>query len=104
MSGGKLCIVGATGATGRRVARLAVEQGADLVLAGRSLGRLEALAADIGGGEPRLVDLDRPETLETALADAAVVASCAGPFTEIGHSVAEAAVRHGVHYVDTTGE
>jgi NAD(P)-dependent dehydrogenase (short-subunit alcohol dehydrogenase family) len=104
MSGGKLCIVGATGATGRRVARLAVEQGADLVLAGRSLGRLEALAADIGGGEPKLVDLDRPETLDAALADAAVVASCAGPFTEVGHPVAEAAVRHGAHYVDTTGE
>jgi len=102
--GKSVCVVGATGATGRRVARLAAEAGLRPVLAGRDRARLDRVAAGLDGAEVRVLDLDRPATLDAALDDAAVVVSCLGPATLFGRPVAEAAVRAGAHYLDTTGE
>lgn len=99
-----ICVVGATGATGRRVAQRAAEQGLSVVLAGRSRAKLETLATAIGGAEVRVIDLDQPGTLDRALDGSTVVASCVGPFTRVGWPVVEAALRSRVHYVDTTGE
>lgn len=99
-----VCVVGATGATGTRVALLAAQAGLPVVLAGRNLAKLDLLAAELGGAEVRTVDLDRPESLDRALDGAAAVASCVGPFTRFGFPLAEAAVRNRVHYVDTNGE
>jgi short subunit dehydrogenase-like uncharacterized protein len=99
-----VCVIGATGATGTRVALLAAEAGLPVVLAGRNRAKLEVLAAELGGAEVRPVDLDRPKTLDAALEGVGVVANCVGPSTLTGRPVAEAAVRSGAHYVDTTGE
>lgn len=99
-----VCIVGATGATGTRVALLAAEAGLPVVLAGRNRAKLDVLAAELGGAEVRPVDLDRPKTFDAALDGVGVVANCVGPATLTGRPVAEAAVRSGAHYVDTTGE
>jgi short subunit dehydrogenase-like uncharacterized protein len=108
-----MCVVGATGVTGRRVARAAADAGLPVVLAGRNWAALDGLAADLGAGgrsggadavAVRLIDVDRPDTLAAAVDGAAVVVSCVGPFTRFGFPMAEAAVRAGVHYVDTSGE
>ncbi len=99
-----ICVVGATGATGTRVGLAAAAAGLPVVLAGRNRAKLDVLAGEIGGAEVRTIDLDRPGTLDAAFDGVAVVANCLGPATLTGRPVAEAAVRAGVHYVDTTGE
>ena len=107
---GAVCVFGATGATGRRVASAMVAGGQPVVLAGRSRTGLTAVAAEIAsaaGRAPagiRTVDLDRPGSLDAALDGSAVAVNCIGPFSRFGFPVAEAAVRCGVHYVDTGGE
>src|SRR5207237_10935250 len=95
-----VCVLGATGATGTRVALLAAEAGLPLVLAGRNRAKLNVLAEELGGAEVRTIDLDRPASLDAALDGVGVVANCLGPATLTGRPVAEAAVRAGVHYVD----
>lgn len=97
-------MVGATGATGRRVARHAAERGLGVVLAGRDRSKLDDLAAQVDGAEVRRIDLAEPDTLDQALEGSAVALSCVGPFARVGLPVAEAAVRAGVHYVDVAGE
>ena len=102
-----ICVVGATGATGRRVARAVGAAGLPVVVAGRDRARLAAVAAEVGGlslAEVRTADVDRPASLDAALDGAGAVVNCVGPFGRLGFPVAEAAVRSGVHYVDTSGE
>lgn len=102
-----ICVVGATGATGRRVARAVAATGLPVVVAGRDRARLAAVAAEGGGlssAEMRTVDVDRPASLDAALDGVGAVVNCVGPFSRFGFPVAEAAVRSGVHYVDTSGE
>lgn len=108
---GPVCVVGATGATGRRVARAVAAVGLPLIVAGRDRARLAALAADVGGAagpevrpEVRPVHVDHPSSLDAALDGVAVAVNCVGPFSRFGFPVAEAAVRNGVHYLDTSGE
>jgi putative NADH-flavin reductase len=100
----RLCIAGATGATGSRVARLAVQSGAEVIIAGRNETRLHELADELGGAETRQLDLADRTAIERILAEVDVVANCCGPFTHIGMPVARAAVRTGTPYVDTCGE
>src|SRR5205814_8071606 len=76
-----VCVVGATGATGTRVALLAAEAGLPVVLAGRNRAKLEVLASEVGGAEVRIVDLDRPATLDAALDGVGVIANRVGPAT-----------------------
>jgi len=99
-----LCVIGATGATGTRVALLAAGAGLPVVLAGRNRAKLDVLAGELGGAEVHIVDLDRPLTLDAALDGVGVIANCVGPATLTGRPLAEAAMRAGSHYLDTTGE
>ncbi|KAJ7072889.1 NAD(P)-binding protein [Mycena amicta] len=103
-------VLGATGFTGRLVARhLAThrDDGFTLALGARSKARLDLLAKDLGlDGTVRLqvVDVTRPEQIETAVANVTVVLNTVGPFWIWGTPVVQACVRHGIHYVDLTGE
>ena len=104
-SPGAIAIYGATGYTGRLVAREAARRGLSLVLSGRDAARLHALARDLDGEPPvRAAALDDRAALRHALGDCAAVINCAGPFTRLGEPVVRAAVETGTHYVDTTGE
>ncbi len=66
---GRICVVtGATAGIGREIARHLAARGATVLLAGRSLARCEAAAAEIAretGGEvvPALLDLAYPESI-----------------------------------------
>lgn len=99
-----VAIVGATGVTGRRVARYAAEFGLRAVLVGRNRGRLQRLAEEASAHEVRVADVYDPAALRAAIGDSDVVVSCVAPFTRLGFPVAEAAVAIGADYVDTTGE
>lgn len=102
---GPIVVYGATGYTGRLIARELSERGARVTLAGRSRERLEALAADLGG-EPGVaaVPLDDAAGLRALIGDAGAVVACAGPFTLHGEPVIAAAAETGTNYLDTTGE
>ena len=102
---GPIVVYASTGFTGRLIAAELADRGADLILAGRDRAKLEALREEIRGSA-RVVaaPLDDPSGLRDLLADAAVVISCAGPFTLHGEPLIEAAAATGTHYLDTTGE
>lgn len=100
----RIVLFGATGYTGRLTAHALVARGASPVLAGRSAGSLEALAAELGGLPTAVADVDRPETVRALLSPGDVLISTVGPFTRWGGPAIEAAIDAGAHYLDSTGE
>jgi short subunit dehydrogenase-like uncharacterized protein len=97
-----VAVLGATGYTGRLVCEQARELGLPLRLVGRRREALEALAGE--GEEIRVADAGSERELIEAFEGAAVVASLAGPFLEVGPRPVAAAIAVGAHYLDTTGE
>jgi hypothetical protein len=93
-----LAVYGATGATGRRIIQLASAAGIPVTASGRNPQALAQLGVDY-----RVASL-APAELDAAFAGAAVVVSCAGPYTHFGPPVLDAAIRAGACYVDCTGE
>ena len=101
----KVLLHGATGFTGHLVAAALKKKNVAFAIAGRSRDKLAAMANELGGEiETAVVDIRKPETIESALKDRVVVCACAGPFMEVGEPVLAAAAKMGVHYADTTGE
>jgi short subunit dehydrogenase-like uncharacterized protein len=100
-----VAVYGASGYTGKLVAREAARRGLDLVLAGRNAEKLRRVADEAGIDAPvRAAAVDDRDALRHALGDCAVVINCAGPFSRYGEAVVRAAVETGTHYLDTTGE
>lgn len=95
-------IYGATGYTGRLIARHAVERGHRPVLAGRRADAVGALASSLGL-DHRAFPLEGQALLD-GLAGVAAVLHCAGPFSETALPMAEACLATGTHYLDITGE
>ena len=100
---GNILIYGATGYTGKLVAREAREQGLKPILAGRTSRKVRAVAEPLGL-EWRAFDLADSSQLDIALHDVAVVLCVAGPFSATSRPMADACVRNRVHYLDITGE
>jgi short subunit dehydrogenase-like uncharacterized protein len=100
---GNILLYGATGYTGRLIAREARAMGAGVVLAGRNPNKLKAVARqlDLPWRAFDLADLAR---LAAALKDFFVVLNAAGPFSSTARPVADACLREGTHYLDITGE
>jgi hypothetical protein len=103
-AGQTVTVYGAYGHTGRFVVAHLRERGFVPVLAGRDAGRLEALAAGHPGLEVRPAAVDAPVSLDDALAGAAAVVNCAGPFATTAAPVVEAALRARIPYVDVAAE
>lgn len=101
---GPIAVYGATGFTGGLIARQLRDRGAELVLAGRSPQKLEALSAELGGAPTAAVALDDAPALRSLLEPCSALVACAGPFTLHGEPLVAAAVEAGTHYLDTTGE
>jgi short subunit dehydrogenase-like uncharacterized protein len=95
-----IVLYGATGYTGRQVARELARRGLDHLLSGRDPAKLDRLE----GAPKRAARLDDDRALRELLADAAVVINCAGPFTVAGDALVRAAIATGTHYADSTGE
>jgi short subunit dehydrogenase-like uncharacterized protein len=97
-----LAVLGATGFTGRLVCAAARELGLEVRLVGRRAEALRASAAE--DEEVRVADARDAAALRAAFDGTFAVASCAGPFSEVGTAPVEAAIASGAHYVDTSGE
>ncbi len=98
-----VAVYGATGHTGRFVVAELVRRGLAPVLTGRASTRLTALAAE-RGLVARPAAVDDPGSLDRALAGAAAVVNCAGPFAVTAGPVVEAALRAGIPYLDVAAE
>jgi hypothetical protein len=99
-----VAVFGAYGHTGRFVVAELRARGFVPVLSGRDEVRLKALAASYPGIEARPASADDPDSLDRALAGAAAVVNCAGPFATTAAPVIEAALRAGIPYVDVAAE
>lgn len=97
-------VYGATGHTGRFVVAELLRRGVATVVSGRNAARLEELAAEWDGVVVRPATVDDPDSLDRALAGAAAVVNCAGPFAVTAGPVVEAALRAGIPYVDVAAE
>jgi short subunit dehydrogenase-like uncharacterized protein len=97
-------LFGATGYTGRLTAHSLARRGASFVLAGRNEAKLTALQAETGAADVRVAAVGDVDALTDALYDVRVMITCVGPFMKLGETAVRAALRAGVHYVDSTGE
>lgn len=104
-SGQTVTVFGAYGHTGRFVVAELLDRGFVPVLSGRDAGRLRDLAARGPAGlDVRPATAEDPASLDRALAGAAAVVNCAGPFATTAGPVVEAALRAGIPYVDVAAE
>ena len=104
-SGQTVVVFGAYGHTGRFVVAELLERGYVPIVSGRNPEQLRALAASYDPGlDARPASVDDPAALDRALAGAAAVINCAGPFAVTAAPVIEAALRAGIPYVDVAAE
>jgi short subunit dehydrogenase-like uncharacterized protein len=99
-----VAVFGAYGHTARFVTAELLQRGWTPVLSGRDAVKLEAAAAAHPGVESRTASVEDPASLDRAIAGAAAVINCAGPFGDTAPPLIEAALRAGIHYLDITGE
>lgn len=100
-------LYGATGFTGRQTARYFAEHAPDSLrwaIAGRNPTKLEELQAEVEPTGVIVADSQRPGLVDAMAQQASVLLTTAGPFAKYGTPVVEACVKHGVDYVDITGE
>ena len=106
-------VFGATGFTGRLVARYLAQQGGARrwAVAGRNEAKLQALIAELGelasgGVAPSVVvaDVGDAESLKAMAARTRVVCTTVGPYALYGEAVVKACVEEGADYCDLTGE
>ncbi|HTW36636.1 MAG TPA: saccharopine dehydrogenase NADP-binding domain-containing protein [Rhizomicrobium sp.] len=97
-----IAVYGAYGHTGRFVVQELRRRGWNPIASGRDAEKLRALAAM--GMETRQASIDDPAALDRALAGAAAVVNCAGPFLDTGTALVEAALRAGIVYLDLAAE
>lgn len=97
-------LFGATGYTGRLTAEALARRNADFAIAGRSKDKLETIARNVQPSDVRVAEVGDVEGLTRALSDVKVLCTTVGPFSKLGMTAAEAALRAGVHYLDSTGE
>jgi short subunit dehydrogenase-like uncharacterized protein len=101
----RVVLFGATGYTGRLTAEAMVGRGLRPVLAARDVGKLERLAADLGGGlDVARADVSDPLSVRALVERGDVLVTTVGPFVRFGAQAAAAATTAGAHYLDSTGE
>jgi hypothetical protein len=97
-------VFGAAGHTGGFVVSELHRRGRTPILSGRDAAKLSAVGDSYPGSEVRVASVDEPASLDSALADAAAVVNCAGPFVDTAEPVIEAALRARIPYLDVTAE
>lgn len=107
-----ILVLGATGFTGRLVTRYLYahkDHGSKFTFAvgARSKSKLDNLVSELSldvAVNVILVDVTKPEQVDAAVKKFKVVINTVGPFMRWGTPVVAACVRHGINYVDVTGE
>ena len=100
---GTILIYGATGYTGKLIAKVAADQGAWPILAGRNLEKVQAIAKPLEFAS-RAFDLRDRGRIDSAIKDVSVVLCVAGPFSATSKPMSNACLRNRIHYLDITGE
>ena len=96
----RVLIIGGYGNFGSFITRhLAAEDNLKIIIAGRSEGKANALAHEVGG-ESVVLDIndDLVSVLSTIKPD--IVIHTSGPFQAQGYDVAQACIAQGCHYID----
>jgi short subunit dehydrogenase-like uncharacterized protein len=96
-------LYGANGYVGEAIARQAVAQGLQPILAGRDAAKIEPLANELGL-EFRVAPLNDPTSIDQALRAIRVVLHCAGPYLYTSKPMVDGCLRARTHYLDLTGE
>jgi short subunit dehydrogenase-like uncharacterized protein len=104
MASGRIVLLGATGYTGRLTAEAMVARGDRPVLAGRSSEQLAELAAQLGGLDTAIADVNRPDTVRALVERGDVLVTTVGPFTRWGDAAVHAAIDAGASYLDSAAE
>jgi len=99
-----VAVLGAYGHTGRFVVAELRKRGLVPILSGRDTGKLAAVGRTSPGLGIRPASVDDPASLDRALAGAAAVINCAGPFAMTSTPVLDAALRAQIPYLDITAE
>lgn len=100
----RIIVFGTTGYTGRLVSEQLIAREQRPLLAARDRGRVEALAAELGGLDSAVADVSRPPSLAALVEAGDVLVSTVGPFARWGGAALDAAIGAGAHYIDSTGE
>jgi short subunit dehydrogenase-like uncharacterized protein len=100
----RVAVYGAYGHTGRFIVAELLARGWLPILSGRDGDKLGPLVAANPGAESRAASVDDPASLDRALAGAAAVINCAGPFAQTADPIIEAALRAGIPYFDVGAE
>lgn len=103
-SGRTVAVFGASGHTGRFVVTELLRRGFTPIAIGRDEARLTGSGFQDRAVEVRIATIENPASLNQALAGAAAVVNCAGPFLDTAEALATAAVRARMHYLDVTAE
>lgn len=96
-------VYGSYGYSGDLIAREALDQGLDVVLAGRNREKVTEQQAELGT-DGEVFALDESEAVRAALEDVEVAIHCAGPFVHTAEPMVDACLETGTHYLDITGE
>ncbi|RMB13045.1 saccharopine dehydrogenase family protein [Eilatimonas milleporae] len=98
-----ILLYGATGYTGRLIARTAKTRGVTLRLAGRNAEKLRVLSQETGFDWTAFPVSDGA-TISRALEASALLLSAAGPFSATAAPLMDACIAAGISYLDITGE
>ncbi|NQD92112.1 saccharopine dehydrogenase [Pseudomonas sp. CrR25] len=108
MSDIKVVLYGASGYTGKLVARHLAEQGISFIAAGRSAEKIRnqlASLPELANANYEVVEVAHEEAaLTQLLAGKTVIYNTVGPFMQLAEPVVKAALESGCHYLDSTGE
>lgn len=99
-----IAVIGANGHTGRFVVAELLRREFKPIAIGRHGARLAEAGFSERGVECREAAVEDDNALDRALAGAAAVINCAGPFMDTADAVVRAALRAGIHYLDVTAE
>ncbi|MBN8654609.1 MAG: saccharopine dehydrogenase NADP-binding domain-containing protein [Anaerolineae bacterium] len=99
----KILVYGSYGYTGQLIVEHAMQEGLNLILAGRDEKRLREQAEKYKL-EYRVFAVEETAKLDSALQEVDAVLHCAGPFVLTFQAMAEACIRNKKHYVDISGE
>ena len=99
-----IAVFGAAGHTGRFIVAELLRRGFAPLAIGRDSAKMAVAGFQERGVEIRTASIDDPASLDRAVAGAAAVINCAGPFMDTAEAVAAAALRARIHYLDMTAE
>ncbi|MBK8723130.1 MAG: saccharopine dehydrogenase NADP-binding domain-containing protein [Saprospiraceae bacterium] len=105
-----IVLFGATGFTGKLIAKYLAENGSQenirWAIAGRDFEKLQTLQSNLVGLKPEIVvaDVKNYESLSLMASSTHVLMNTVGPFNWYGYDVVKACVENHTHYLDITGE